>query len=105
MCNMGDLSDRDPYVSHVWNTDVLARGQNSHKERFSKKENFFEGELFLVLGDILLKGLHAEKLYGTLRLVKIRNISGCRNNVVRLFVCFTICPGFFCCPEKSQTAQ
>ena len=21
MCNMGDLSDRDPYVSHVWNTD------------------------------------------------------------------------------------
>ena len=21
MCNMEDLSDRDPYVSHVWNTD------------------------------------------------------------------------------------
>ena len=21
VCNMEDLSDRDPYVSHVWNTD------------------------------------------------------------------------------------
>ena len=31
VCNMGDLSDRDPYVSLVWNTDATS-WPNSYKK-------------------------------------------------------------------------
>ena len=40
---MGDLSDRDPYVSLVWNTDV-ACGQTATRKIFKKKKNSSEIE-------------------------------------------------------------
>ena len=42
MCNMEDLSDRDPYVSHVWNTDRHAFAAKQPQMKIFEVQFVFE---------------------------------------------------------------
>ena len=61
MCNMEDLSDRDPYVSHVWNTDRHAFAAKQLQMKIFGGQLVFEivfmqSRLCIVLGSRNKKG-------------------------------------------------
>ena len=45
----GDLSDRDPYVCHVWNTDLLACGQTAENKDFQTQTLILSDFLILII--------------------------------------------------------